>query len=248
MKMPPFHSGFVKWPVMVVLALSAPGFNALADEPGAVKTVKPDTVLELFTSQGCSSCPPANDFVRQYAKSDDVLVLSYSVDYWNYMGWRDTFSRAEFTRRQKNYARRLGGHIYTPEMVLNGQVHNSRFTKAEISQAKLAGGPKVQITPQTDGIGIEVQATGDDARNKPYSIMAVRYRPEVRPVAVKAGENRGKTLHLTNIVEACDEIGKTNATFRIKLPPLKPGQALAILVEDGRGGPILAAAHTRPAP
>jgi len=99
----------------------------------AIAGQKLKAVVELFTSQGCSSCPPADKILSGYAKSNDVLALSWHVDYWNYLGWKDTFSKAEFTKRQRSYAvsfRRRG--VYTPQAVVNGRNHAVGSQRSEI--------------------------------------------------------------------------------------------------------------------
>jgi len=211
----------------------------------------PVTVLELFTSQGCSSCPPANKFVREMTEADsDVLTLSYSVDYWDYLGWKDTFGKPEFSARQRTYGKQFGGKVYTPQMVINGAVHSSKFSDKKVRAQKLVATP--QNTPQIkveaagDKLNIEILAT--PVSKKSLSIMAVRYRPGLETVPVKRGENRGRTINLANVVQACKEIGrmKTSASFSKKLPALTDGEALVILVQDGRGGPILGAANYTP--
>ena len=94
----------------------------------------PDTVVELFTSQGCSSCPPANKFVSSLADDPNKLVLSYGVTYWDYLGWEDTFGSPEFTKRQRVYGKAFrSGNIYTPQIVLNGSDHNSRYSKGDVA-------------------------------------------------------------------------------------------------------------------
>ncbi len=206
----------------------------------------PVTVLELFTSQGCSSCPPANRFVRELSKVDDVLALSYSVDYWDYLGWKDTFGKPEFSARQRTYGKQFGGKVYTPQMVVNGAVHSARFSDRKVRAQKLENVPEILIKAEGDDLNIQVLAS--QVSKKPLSIMAVRYRPGIQSVPVKRGENRGRTLTLANVVQACTEIGiiKTAGDFNKTLPELADGEALVVLVQDGKGGPILGAANYTP--
>ena len=89
----------------------------------------PATVVELFTSQGCSSCPPTNKLVHDIANSDGVLALSYSVDYWDYLGWKDTLGHPEFSKRQRIYGQHFQGQVYTPQIVLNGDSHAARWPR-----------------------------------------------------------------------------------------------------------------------
>ena len=210
----------------------------------------PVTVLELFTSQGCSSCPPANKFVRELSAADDgfgeVLTLSYSVDYWDYLGWKDTFGKPEFSARQRTYGKQFGGKVYTPQMVVNGVVHGPKFSNKKVRAQKLVGTPEIMI--EADGGDLNVQILAHTLSKKSLSIMAVRYRPGIESIPVKRGENRGRTINLANVVQACKEIGriKTSARFNKKLPKLADGEALVILVQEGRGGPILGAVNYTP--
>ena len=98
----------------------------------------PTEVVELFTSQGCSSCPPADRFIASLSDSPSTIALSFNVTYWDYLGWKDKFGQREFTKRQKHYARYINvGNLYTPQIVLNGEQHSSRFTREDIKQASL---------------------------------------------------------------------------------------------------------------
>ena len=223
---------------------------AYAVTPNSRVLNNPVTVLELFTSQGCSSCPPANKFVRGITEADggigEVLTLSYSVDYWDYLGWKDTFGKPEFSARQRTYGKQFGGKVYTPQMVVNGAVHGSKFSEKKVKAQKLAGTP--QITIEDDGNDLNIQVIAEITGNKPLSIMAVRYRPGTESIPVKRGENRGRTINLANVVQACKEIGriKTGVSFSKTLSALVDGEALVIMVQDGRGGPILGAVNYTP--
>jgi len=232
---------------LIWAALASPAYGGTSKKQ---VMSNPVTVLELFTSQGCSSCPPANKFVREMSETDsegvDVLTLSYSVDYWDYLGWKDTFGKPEFSARQRTYGKNFGGKVYTPQMVVNGAVHSSRFSNKKVRAQKLVDTPQIKI--EKDGDDLNIQVFASLASNKPLSIMAVRYRPGIESVPVKRGENRGRTINLANVVQACKEIGsiKAGASFSKTLPALVEGEALVILVQDGKGGPILGAANYTP--
>jgi len=235
--------------VLFVVSVVLASF-AYAGPPKKHVMSNPVTVLELFTSQGCSSCPPANKFVREmteaYGEIGEVLTLSYSVDYWDYLGWKDTFGKPEFSARQRTYGKNFGGKVYTPQMVVNGAVHSSHFSRSKVRAQKLVGTPQIVIAKDGDDLNIQVSAR--PISNKPLSIMAVRYRPGIESIPVKGGENRGRTINLANVVQACKEIGrlKTDAKFSKILPALAEGEALVILVQDGKGGPILGAVNYTP--
>ena len=223
---------------------------ASASSPLASNVSTPVTVLELFTSQGCSSCPAANKFVRELDGPPELLTLSYSVDYWDYLGWKDTFGKPEFSKHQRTYAKQFGGKVYTPQMVINGEVHASRFTDKKVRSLKLDNLPNVrpEIHIGTSAAGIDVHITPGGKLQNTWTIMAVRYRPGIQSVPVKRGENSGRTIKLANVVQACKEIGKISGQkdFQKRIKSLKPGEALAILVQDGIGGPILSAANFVP--
>ena len=223
---------------------------AYAGTPNNRVLSNPVTVLELFTSQGCSSCPPANKFVREMTEADgDVLTLSYSVDYWDYLGWKDTFGKPEFSARQRTYGKQFGGQVYTPQMVVNGAVHGPKFSTQKVRAQKLVGSPRITIEADGDKLNIQILAMPVSKKSqKSLSIMAVRYRPGTESIPVKRGENRGRTINLANVVQACKEIGrmKSKASFSKILPALTDGEALVILVQDGRGGPILGAVNYTP--
>jgi len=234
--------------VFVITAVLA-GF-AYAATPCKSVLSNPVTVLELFTSQGCSSCPPANKFVRDMTDTDgregDVLTLSYSVDYWDYLGWKDTLGKPEFSTRQRTYGKKFGGKVYTPQMVVNGAVHGPKFSEKKVKAQKLLGTPEIMI--EADGGDLSIKISATPISKKSLSIMAVRYRPGVESIPVKHGENRGRTINLANVVQACKEIGriKHNTSFSKSVPALAAGEALVIMVQDGRGGPILGAVNYTP--
>lgn len=202
---------------------------------------QPVTVLELFTSQGCSSCPAANKFVREISGNKGLLTLSYSVDYWDYLGWKDTFGKPEFSARQRTYGKQFGGQVYTPQMVVNGALHSARFSDRKVRAQHLDNAPEISIN--ADGENLDIQVLAVPQSGKVLSITAVRYRPGIQSVPVKRGENRGRTITLANVVQACQEIGliKSAQAFNKTIPALADGEALVVLVQVGKGGPILSA-------
>ncbi len=171
----------------------------------------PTTVVELFTSQGCSSCPPANEFVGDLSENDDILVLTYGVTYWDYLGWTDTFGDPAFTQRQREYGQAFGiGNVYTPQIVLNGSAHSPRYTKADVKSMPL---------PITEtAVNVTVEA-GQLRVESDVDVMLVTYMPGWQDVPVKAGENHGRTLRIANVVSA--------------VTPVKAGQDLSKAAEDG---------------
>jgi hypothetical protein len=161
-------------------------------------------VVELFTSQGCSSCPPADDFLRDLAARKDVVALALHVDYWDYIGWHDSFGSAENTARQRGYAasgaRKM---VYTPQMIINGADHvvGTRFEEVEElierHRAMADNGLRVEVT--RDATQAQIRATAEPARDMPIGVKLVRYIPE-ETVAITHGENAGRTIVYANIV------------------------------------------------
>jgi hypothetical protein len=215
---------------LIAAALAAPGVAADTAHP---------TVIELFQSQGCSSCPPANANVMALADRPDLLVLSFGVTYWDQLGWKDRFARPEFTRRQYAYRDGLGhDNVWTPQTVINGRVDVTGVRAGELAQAVKAGdrgtgGPAVSAT----GARIDIAAgkgMGD--------VWLVRYDPRIMQVPIKAGENGGRTLPHRNVVRELVKLGRwTGMAATWPRPTAAPGLAEAVLVQHPGGGPILAA-------
>ena len=198
-------------------------------------------VVELFQSQGCSSCPPANANVNALAARDDVLALSFAVTYWDRLGWRDTFARDEFTKRQYDYAHGLHiGNVYTPQIVLNGRRDLSGINRGELDQG-LAREGRISAGPLfLDGLSLGLRAAPPP--RLAADIWLVRYDPRVLEVPVQAGENDGRTLPHKNIVRELTRLGTWNGQAQTqRLLPPAAGLRTAILLQEPSGGPILAA-------
>jgi hypothetical protein len=218
------------------LALATP---ALAQAPVRMGPVQ---VVELYTSQGCSSCPPANAAVAQLSNRPEVLALSFGVTYWDDLGWKDTFAQKKFTDRQWDYAKGLRhDNVGTPQVVVNGRTDIVGQSVGEIDGALRraalpAGGP--QITFITGGVTIAGLAP-----TRAAEVWLVRYDPNTVQVPVKRGENTGKTLPHKNVVRELTRLGDWNGGAKTYAAPAGPaGLKTAILVQAGTGGPILAAA------
>jgi len=199
-------------------------------------------VLELFQSQGCSSCPPANANVNALSSRDDVLALSFAVTYWDRLGWRDTFAKREFTNRQYDYAHGLGhANVYTPQIVLNGQQDLSGINRGQLDAAiaRAARVPAYPLSLAGDTLSIAAAAPP----RAPADVWLVRYDPRTIEVPIQAGENGGRTLPHKNIVRELVRLGEWNgraATY--PLPQARqPGLRTAVLMQQRNGGPILAA-------
>ena len=163
----------------------------------------PSTVLELFTSQGCSSCPPANKFAASLLDDPDALVLSYGVTYWDYLGWKDTFGKAKFTQRQRQYGRAMRSrNIYTPQIVLNGQEHSSRYSKADVNKVTFSKtSHNVSLDMNRDNEAMQLTLSPELLNDyEDYAVMIVSYQAGLTDVPVKRGENRGRLVTVPNVV------------------------------------------------
>ena len=163
-------------------------------------------VVELFTSEGCSSCPPADEVIAKLLGQQmaNVYILSFHVDYWNKFGWRDPFSKALFSERQNKYAQALSlESVYTPQVVVNGRTEfvgsdTKKLQAAVENSLHGAAGPDLDITIKRSGNSLDVAYTTSE-KNSLINIALVQ--PEATTV-VKRGENGGRTLHHVNIVRA----------------------------------------------
>lgn len=218
-----------------ILVISALGLTAPALAGDNYISEKPSTVVELFTSQGCSSCPPANEFVGTLIDDDDKLVLSYGVTYWDYLGWKDTFGDPAFTLRQKAYGAALDiGFVYTPQIVLNGTNHDSRFTHNEVKETN----------PLTEGMDINLTEMNGQLylKSNAEQLVLVTYSPGWQEVAVKRGENHGRTLKIANVVEDV-RLVEPSKPLNIKV---EPGKAYAALLHDASNMQIIGASVLEP--
>lgn len=207
------------------------------------------TVVELFTSQGCSSCPPADKLLGELARRDDLLALSFHVDYWNYLGWRDPFSSAEATDRQRNYRRPLGKrYVYTPQMVINGAaeaVGSSRDTVLRlIEQAR--GMPTLDISVDHSGGDRASVRIADGPRQARPAAVWLMFYDRRHATEIRRGENEGVTLVNTNVVRVLKRIGSwTGTAVKIDLSLKQLGaagrDACAVIVQQDGSGPILGA-------
>jgi hypothetical protein len=236
--------------VAVVALLSSTTSAAVAQ---TAPIVAPITVLELYTSQGCSSCPAADALFKSYVDRPDVLALSFSVDYWDYLGWKDTLASPKFTERQRGYGKSISnGQIYTPQMVVNGTRHVVGSSRGDIDSAMMAarGASAAQAfkveANRVDG-GIALLAGGISQVAQPASgviwLLTVRGK---QTIAVKRGENGGHTLTYFNSVRDVAQVGEwTGKSITVRVPagatPLGPDERYAVLIQRGAQGPLLGA-------
>lgn len=230
--------------VGALLAVSLPAAAAPAPKPAMPAATRVVAVVELFQSQGCSSCPPANANVMALIGKPGVLALSWGVTYWDFQGWTDTFASQQFTQRQRDYARGLRhDNVFTPQVVVNGRVDGTGIDAAALSRMVAQGaearpGPAIQIVP-----GLVSVASGA-APASPADVWLVRYDPRIVQVPIARGENSGRTLPHRNVVRELVRLGAwRGAAISLPVPRARqPGLRAAVLVQGAAGGPILSAA------
>jgi hypothetical protein len=216
-----------------VILLNLP-LAALADQ-------RPLTVVELFQSQGCSDCPPANANVMALSDRPDLLTLSFGVTYWDYLGWKDTFASPQFTARQWDYAHALHhAEVYTPQVIVNGRADIVGSDRAAlehlIAREANTSGPTLRLS---DGV-LHLGTTTAGA----YQIWLARFDPRIENISIARGENGGLTLPHKNVVKQLAKIGDWDGrAASLPVPPAPNGLAQAVFIQAGPGGPIVGAAR-----
>ncbi|MER8907710.1 DUF1223 domain-containing protein [Mesorhizobium sp. M0854] len=224
------------------MGLAAALFSATVLSATSAAAGRTLTVVELFTSQGCSSCPPANANLIKVKDRPGVLALSFNVTYWDYLGWKDTFGKEEFTQRQVRYEPSLGrSGPFTPQVVVNGRADAVGARPGEIEQLISSGGhgdgPSLSLAGGKVSIGAGPVPGGK------ADVWLVRYGKGVVEVPVARGENTGRTLPHANVVHSLTRLGSwTGDATALPLPAVTGGLSTAVLVQVPGGGPILAAA------
>lgn len=215
---------------------------------GSADSKRP-VVIELYTSQGCSACPSADALLSDLAARDDVIALALHVDYWDYIGWKDTFAEPAFAARQKAYARAVGKKmVFTPQMVVNG---TQRIVGVDaVGLAALlksdAGRPAVDLEILRTGDRLSVQAAGGAAVPAGSVVQIVQYIPQAT-VEIARGENAGRTITYSNIVANWQEVAVWDGGKPLDLQLLVAGDlGVAVLVQAPGSGPIVAAAADEP--
>lgn len=231
-------------PVVTALTLLAAPLRAEQDRP---------VVVELFTSQGCSSCPEADAMLVELAPRDDIIALALHVDYWDYIGWKDPFGHPAHSERQRAYAAVAGRRsVYTPEMIVQGQtdIIGAKPMKLMDAVEKHAeNAPIVSLEIVRDGSSVQIAAQALDQRIGPMQIHLMRYTPEEQ-TKVTRGENAGHIMKHANVVHGWKVLGDWDGKAPLSLNAEAPGDAPVVVIiqrqETGGGpGPILAAARLR---
>ncbi|NHF74202.1 DUF1223 domain-containing protein [Paracoccus xiamenensis] len=194
-------------------------------------------VVELFTSQGCIDCPPADNLLADLATQGDVLALSWHVDYWDYLGWPDEFARPEFSQRQKGYNLSWGARsLFTPQIVVGGETPIDLPRPADVAMAidmERAEGDHVAITRRESGNRSEIELTPQGRLPPSIAVQLVRYLPE-RIVEVQGGENRGRRLVLRNVVAASEVLATWDGRAPLRLTVTLGAGRVANLPADTR--------------
>jgi len=219
---------------------------------------QPRAVVELFTSQGCSSCPPADQIIGELAKDPGVIALSLPIDYWDYLGWKDTLADSRFSARQKAYSRMRGDRdVYTPQVVVNGSKHvigsdRDRIEGAMVETRKAEGVMSVPVTMSVSGKQLTVSveaARGEVPAQGEVWICSVA---KSVPITISRGENRGKEVTYHNVVRNVLKVGDWNGSSGSWTVPLENishdgVDAAVVYIQDGsrdKPGPMLGAAFT----
>jgi hypothetical protein len=236
-------------------ALSNTCWAQAAPPGGAAGAGAAKPVIELFTSQGCSSCPAADALLRQYAARDDIIALSFPVDYWDYLGWKDTLASPKFSERQRAYAKaRHDGLVYTPQIVVNGLLHVNGSARDEIEHAmdkttRTLSSSHIPIQLSTADGKLTIQ-TGAAPENGPTPKEATLWLLVIAKsvqVAIRRGENEGKTVTYANVVRDLLPVGTWSGkplTVRLERHAfMRPGtERCAALLQQANAGPIIGAA------
>lgn len=231
---------------MLNAAFSLIALALAAATPAAAHGRQP-VIVELFTAQGCASCTEANEHLAELAEVDGVLPLTFSVDYWDYLGWPDTFAEPQFAERQKAYARKLGPReVYTPQVVVAGREQVSGAKDGRVDELVEAAVARHRWPPEMLYMQNGKIAVGSGPRPaQTADVWLVRYEPGPIEVEVRKGDNRGETVVGRNVVRELVRLGgwRGRATaFRLPEPDEDAGDLrTVVIVQQAGGGPIIAA-------
>lgn len=213
---------------------------AEAKTSATVPTADNPIVVELYQSQGCSSCPPANAAVNAVADQPGIIALSFAVTYWDRLGWKDIFADKAYTQRQYDYAHALGNaNVATPQIIINGKsaitaIKPGELAKSIAASQPVSNGPSIEITKDNVTIGI-----GSGSANA----WLVRYDPRTQNVAIRSGENDGRALPHKNIVRSLVKLGEWKGmATTFKLPEARPSQLNTVILVQRTGARAIIAA------
>jgi hypothetical protein len=231
--------------------LSALALIAFAPAAGATSAVAPKhaaqpVVVELYTAQGCSDCPQANELLMKLADEPGVIALTFPVDYWDYLGWRDTYAKPEFAERQRAFQKAMKlRDVFTPQIVVDG-VHQFSGVKAtevetavsDARHARPAHDPAIEALPHGEfRVGAGTAPVGG------ATVWLVRYDRETRETEVTKGDNKGQKVRQGNLVRELKKLGPWKGQAHVYRLPKMPETGLrsVVLVQSARTGKILAA-------
>ena len=203
-------------------------------------------LVELYTSQGCSSCPPADAFLHKLASRDDVIALALHVDYWDYIGWKDSFARPEYTARQRAYAKVANRRmVYTPQMIINGTDHvvgTRPMDVKDLIRKHHGGASEVALSVAERQGKLEIDATAAAGTGGTATVRLFRYLPQ-ETVAIKRGENAGMSVNYSHIVTDMDVVANWDMRQPLDIDvPLNGDLPAVIVIQRNSFGPVEAVA------
>lgn len=231
------------YPVLTALSLLAAPMQAQQDQP---------VVVELFTSQGCSSCPAADEMLAELAEREDIIALALHVDYWDYIGWKDPFGDPAHAERQRGYAA-VGGRrsVYTPELIVQGQtdiVGAKPMKLMDAVEKHAEAAPQVAVEISRSGEAVQIDAEPLAEASGPMQVHMLRYSPMER-TKVTRGENAGHVMEHSNVVQGWQVLADWDGSAPLSLSAKAEGNLPVVVIiqhqEKGGPGAILAAARSK---
>ena len=221
-------------------------FSALVASVAGTAQAENTVVVELYTSQGCSSCPAADKILKSLSAQQNVIALSLNVDYWDYLGWKDDLALAGNSKRQRKYAKVMRSrHVYTPQLMIDGKMdvvgsRRSQVDSAVATYSRTEDQAKINAQAIGDSVSVSVSPSG------PAQGAAVVWLVGYDSSVVKnigGGENRGRSIEYSNVVREWREVGRWDGKTPISLQSTKPkgNSGFAVIVQEGEVGPILGA-------
>lgn len=241
-----------KLTALAASAMTACGMlSGLGASDAAAEPQKQMHVLELFTSQGCSSCPPADAVLKGLAKRNDVLALSFPVSYWDYLGWKDTLAKDEYNKRQKAYAKQRGDReIYTPQLIVNGMTHVVGSRPEAIDAAMKSTTEKlknthvpVSVTVADGKATVTAGAAPEGSTRRDGQLSVICFSKSVT-VTIGRGENSGREITYTNVAREIIPAGRwrgENTQYTVDLPPSRFYDGVAALLQENESAAMLGA-------
>ena len=209
----------------------------------AAWAAKPPVVVELFTAQGCTSCIKANQVAADLAEHEGVLALTYSVDYWDYLGWKDTFAKPGFAERQRAYVKKFAlRDVPTPQVVVGGRVQASGAKAEAVEDLVKTAAKAASNPPDMEFVGKTRVAVGSGpAPRGGGEVWLVRFDPREQQIAVKRGDNKGQTLVHKNVVRELVRLGPWAGRPKLYRLPAQADDGLetVIIVQGAKGGRVL---------